>query len=368
MWNTRRVFFPVHVLCGLVAISVVGAEGAVTMGDIPETYGPPRGYVCYRNTGPITVDGKLDEPSWLNVPWTDDFVDIEGTHKVKPRYRTRAKMLWDDTYFYVGAELEEPHVWGTLTKRDSVIFEDNDFEVFIDPDSDNHEYYEFEMNALNTVWDLFLARPYMDGGEADNSWDIDGLKTGVHVDGTINDSSDTDKGWSVEIAFPWKALAEYAHKPTPPRNGDQWRVDFSRVEWQFELENGKYKKVRGTKEDNWVWSPQGIINMHRPETWGYVQFSTAPVGQGVFVRDPTEGARLLLCKIYSAQKKFRRRNRRWAKSLTELEIALDPSVQFNAPPRIELASDTYTATAEVKLPDRTLKRVHIRADSKIWVE
>ena len=60
-------------------------------------------------------------------------------------------MLWDDDYFYIGAELREPHVWGTLTAHDSVIFHDNDFEVFIDPNGDNHEYYEFEINALGTV-------------------------------------------------------------------------------------------------------------------------------------------------------------------------------------------------------------------------
>ena len=86
-------------------------------------------------------------------------------------------MLWDDAYFYIGAELEEPHVWATLTEHDSVIFHDNDFEVFIDPDGDNHEYYEFEINALGTYWDLLLPKPYRDGGKADNSWEIPGLKT-----------------------------------------------------------------------------------------------------------------------------------------------------------------------------------------------
>ena len=67
-------------------------------------------------------------------------------------------MVWDDKYLYFAAEIEEPHVWGTLTQHDSVIFRDNDFEVFIDPNGDTHEYYEFEMNALNTGWDLFLAQ------------------------------------------------------------------------------------------------------------------------------------------------------------------------------------------------------------------
>ena len=59
-----------------------------------------------------------------------------------------------------------------MTERDSVIFRDNDFEVFIDPDGDTHAYYELEINALGTVWDLLLLKPYRDGGPAINGWDI----------------------------------------------------------------------------------------------------------------------------------------------------------------------------------------------------
>src|ERR1700757_1138190 len=120
-------------------------------------------------------------------------------------------MPWEAGYFYVGRGHEEPHVWATLTRHDSIIFNDNDFEVFIDPDGDNHEYAEFEINALGTSWDLFLPRPYKDDGAADNSWDIAGLKTAVHVAGTINNPNDRDSGWSVEIAIPWEALREFAH-------------------------------------------------------------------------------------------------------------------------------------------------------------
>jgi hypothetical protein len=160
-----------------------------------------------------------------------------------------------------------------------VIFHDNDFEVFIDPNGDRNEYYEFEINALNTGWDLFLPKPYRDGGKAQNSWDIVGLKTAVHINGTLNDPSDQDKGWSVELALPWKALAEYAHKAAPPNDGDEWRVNFSRVEWQHEIVAGKYRKVANTKEDNWVWSPQGVVDMHRPEMWGKVRFAKTTPAQ-----------------------------------------------------------------------------------------
>jgi hypothetical protein len=252
----------------------------------------PKHYDCPRANGPVRIDGKLTDAAWIRAPWTEDFVDIEGARKPKPRFRTRAKMLWDDQYFYVAAEMEEPHVWGTLTKHDSVIFHDNDFEVFIDPNGDTLEYYEFEINALNTTWDLFLPKPYRFGGKARDSWEIPGLKSAVHVRGTLNDPRDVDQGWSVELAFPWTALAQYAHRPTPPQRGDEWRVNFSRVEWLHEIVGGKYRKVKGKKEDNWVWSPQGVINMHVPEHWGIVRFMLNPRGetkQSQSFRSPMKG-------------------------------------------------------------------------------
>jgi hypothetical protein len=233
---------------------------------------PPNRYACQRAASAITIDGQLDDAAWRGVPWTSEFIDIEGPAKPKPRFRTRAKMAWDDTYFYVAAELEEPHVWGTLTKHDSVICMDNDFEVFIDPDGNKADYYEFEVNPLNTGWDLFLPKAYRDGGKADNSWEMPGLKTAVRVRGTLNNPGDTDGGWSVEIAMPWSAFRAHANRRVPPAAGDEWRVNFSRVEWKHEVAGSSYRKVANTREDNWVWSPQWAINMHLPEHWGYVRF------------------------------------------------------------------------------------------------
>jgi hypothetical protein len=221
----------------------------------------PLSYDCYRTKTPILIDGKLDDPAWRKAKWTSDFVDIEGAAKPTPRFRTRAKMLWDDNYLYIAAELEEPNVTGTLTKHDSVIFKDNDFEVFIKPLPETKSYYEFEMNALNTGWDLFLPKPYSENGKPDNSWDIAGLKTAVAIQGTLNKSTDTDRGWTLEIAYPLTAFASRQQVP-PPAPGTVWRINFSRVEW----------KPGSPKEDNWVWSPQGVINMHVPARWGYLHF------------------------------------------------------------------------------------------------
>ncbi|MBN9502020.1 MAG: hypothetical protein BGO01_10310 [Armatimonadetes bacterium 55-13] len=232
----------------------------------------PKRYVCLKAPTSLQIDGDVHKPIWNSAPWTDLFVDIEGDAKPMPRFETRAKMLWDDHYFYVAAELKEPDVWATLTEHDSVIFHDNDFEVFIDPDGDSARYFEFEINALNTTWDLYLPKAYRDGGSADNSWETY-AKSAVKVQGTLNNPTDTDEGWTVEIAFPWECFKQNAGMPCPPNPGDVWRVNFSRVEWHTDIVEGRYVKRKGLKEDNWVWSPQGVIDMHQPEQWGFVEFA-----------------------------------------------------------------------------------------------
>jgi hypothetical protein len=274
-------------------------------------------------------------------------------------------MLWDDDYFYVGAEVEEPHLWATLTDHDAVIFHDHDFEVFIDPNGDSHEYYEFEINALGTGWDLLLPRPYKDGGGAVNGWEIAGLKSAVHLDGTLNTPGDTDHGWSVELAFPWRALGELARRPTPPADGDQWRVDFSRVEWSLEVVEGRYRKVPDRREDNWVWSPQGVIDMHRPETWGYVQFSTARPGAATFHPDATLPARRWLHQVYYAQREYRRAHRRWARSLQELGVAA-PNDAILDGAALEVTADLFQASVELRPPGGKTQRWNIRQDALVW--
>jgi hypothetical protein len=235
----------------------------------------PKSYRCKKTLGDIQITGRGDDSAWQSAAWTDYFVDIEGDKKPEPRFRTRAKMLWNQRYFYVYAELEEAHVWATLTEKNAIIFHDNDFEVFIDPDGDGENYYEFEMNALNTIWELTLVKRYALGGPAMHGTNLPGLISAVHIDGTLNDPRDEDRRWSVEIAFPFAELAKHHNAgKSPPSAGDVWRINFSRVQWRHNTVDGKYVKVPReiSPEDNWVWSPQGLIDMHQPEHWGFVEF------------------------------------------------------------------------------------------------
>ncbi len=313
----------------LLALLAMALPSLAETFKVPETPWNPRVSVCPRTSAALTIDGLLDEPAWVATPFTDDFVDIRGKAAGEPRYRTHAKLLWNDTWLYIGAELFEPHVWATLTARDAVIYHDNDFEVFLDPDGDNHDYYELEINALNTVWDLLLVKPYRDGGPAVNGWDIHGLQTAVFVDGKLNDVNDLDRRWTVEIAIPWSALKDGAGAMAcPPRAGDTWRLNFSRVEWQTGIEAGRYVKRldpqgKPLPEDNWVWSPQGLVAMHYPERWGFLQFSGVEAGgkqpAGTIPTAAVPGSRYLM-PLYYAERLYQERHGYFANTLEQLPL------------------------------------------------
>lgn len=244
-------------------------------------YTESRYYVAFKTTEPINIDGRDFEEDWQNASFTEDFVDILGFDI--PQFQTRAKILWDEDYLYIYAYLEEEHIWANLLEHDAIIYHDNDFEVFIDPDNDGRNYSEIEVNALNTTWDLILDKPYRLGGTANDYFEMQGLQTAIYIDGTLNDPTDLDNYWSVEMAIPMESILLAKHRKQKfPRNRDIWRLNFSRVEWQFDIIDSTYqrKKVNGKllPEENWVWSPMGEVNMHIPELWGYIQFSIYPVG------------------------------------------------------------------------------------------
>ena len=255
---------------GLTLCAIFAAAPAAAQDE------PRRIVAPFLGEAPV-IDGRLDEPAWSEAPWSEEFVDIEGGQRPQPTWSTRVRLAWDLDNLYIAAALEEPHLWATITERDAVIYRDNDFEWFIDPDGDTHRYFELEVNALNTIWDLFLDKPYREGGRADNGWDIAGLESAVHLDGTLNDPSDVDGGWTVEMAVPWSAFTDGGRTVVPPQDGSSWRINFSRVQWDLDIRDGRYSKRPGAdgappREHNWVWSPQGEVNMHIPERWGTVVF------------------------------------------------------------------------------------------------
>ena len=217
-------------------------------------------YDCYRASGTIKIDGRVTDAEWSEALPCTAFRDIRGDGYAAPKYLTTLRMLWDDENLYVSAVLEEPDVKGSVSSRDDIVYHDNDFEVFLNPYGDERLYYELEINSLGTVMDLLMEKPYSQGGTYMMTWDFPGLVTAVRVDGTLNRAGDTDRGWSVEMKIPFAGLSRGGEDPLKSRI---WRANFSRVEWLTK------------PEENWVWAPTGVVDIHHPLRWGYLRFIDA---------------------------------------------------------------------------------------------
>jgi hypothetical protein len=248
-------------------------------------------------TEPVRIDGRLDEKCWQTAPRSPRFVDVLTGEPTL--HDTRAAVLWDDRNLYVAFWVEEPNVAAKLTEYGSYIYQENDVELFI---AGRDAYYELELNALNTIYEVFFIweEAYASGGYADVpelsrshpkvrpfngvgfrnhprgrrlgswAWRFPGLQTAVQVDGTLNDASDKDKGWTVELALPWSGmnwLAKADGRALPPKAGDVWRMDFSRF--------NQYKAAPPARDSGgWFWSPHRVWDSHVPECFTLVTFAS----------------------------------------------------------------------------------------------
>jgi len=250
-------------------------------------------YTAHKITGKPTIDGNLNEPFWQNSARSTPFRDmISGADTY---LKTEAAVLWDEQNLYVGYWIEEPDVTATLTRRDAPIYKDNDVELFI---AGQDGYYEFEINSFGTIYEVLFF--WLDAYEKNGyskipafkrnvkgaklfngvgyrhprggrigfwNWDMPKLRSAVHIDGTINNKNDKDKGWTVEIAIPWSSLTILAQgdkRSLPPLSGDTWRMDFSR----FNVKKGSHNDAGG-----WAWSPHGVWDSHVPECFTYIKFA-----------------------------------------------------------------------------------------------
>ncbi len=304
-------FFGVSFPSFIPALLLLSAAAA----ELPPTY------VCQRTEEPPVIDGRGDEAVWQRARKLSHLRDIEGAYTGN---ETEIRMLWDDENLYVLADIPEKNLWGTLTEHDSCIFRDPDFEVFIDPNEEGNNYMELEINQLNTVWDLFIARTYRHAPSVVlHDWDIKGLQHAVQLRGTLNKADDTDEGWSVELAIPWRSIIGNGIHPrqdAPPTPYRSMRFNFSCVNWQTEPADtpcGYRKKTnaagRTLPESNQVWAPTGKINIHLPEHWGRVVFSPHPAGTWEPApTDPEAALRLALYRYYDSQKEYYHRHSRFA--------------------------------------------------------
>lgn len=261
-------------------------------------------YTCRKIAKGIEINGDLGKPEWDNCEKSARFADmVTGEPGL---YDTRSAALWDDENLYIAFWAEEPFVSAAQKERDSIIFLENDLEVFIDG---GDCYYELEVNALNTVYEVFFIwkDAYKKGSRFDNAqfdvfkekamtfggdydrtgdsfwrgshprglrwafldYDMPELQTAVKVDGKINDTTHVDRGWTLEIAIPWKSMKWLANgRSLPPKEGDIWRIFFGR----FQKMSPSGQEVQ--PHPAWVLSKHGVYDTHIPECFPFVHFVT----------------------------------------------------------------------------------------------
>ncbi|MEO5893659.1 MAG: carbohydrate-binding family 9-like protein [Ferruginibacter sp.] len=250
----------------------------------------------------ITIDGNVNKEPWKTANWSKRFVDmVTGDGGM---YNTQAALLWNDQFLYIAFTAEEPFVEAKLTERDSLLFLENDLEVFIDG---GDCYYELEVNAANTIYEVFFVwrdaytkgsrfdiplfdvhhpQVYTFGGDYDRSgatfwkgthprgtrwafthFDMPGLQTATRIEGCLNDNSSIDKGWSLEIAIPWDSLQPLANgRSIPPANGDLWNMFLGR--FQKLIIGGKEMQPHPAMALN----SHGIYDTHMPDKWSKIEF------------------------------------------------------------------------------------------------
>lgn len=259
-------------------------------------------YVAKKIPRDFQIDGDVEKEIWREATWSRSFIDMATGEASE--FQTKSAILWSERYLYVAFDLEEPEIQAKITERDALIFLENDVELFIDG---GECYYELEINALNTVYevffiwrdsfpdnsrfppetfDIFQDRAYTFGGDYDRSgehfwvgthprgvrwafrdFDLPSLQTAVFLNGTLNDSTQLDKGWSVEIAIPWSSLAPLAGgRSLPPAEGDIWKLFLGR--FQKKIVAGKELSPHPASALN----SHGIYDTHQPERWSAVLF------------------------------------------------------------------------------------------------
>lgn len=231
---------------------------------------PPPVALCPRVPfGSITIDGRLDEQAWQDVPVITGFhLSANGNAESKA---TRVRLAWDARYLYVAFDVDDDQVIGTITERDGELWREDAVEVFIDANRDGMSYVEYEVSPRGVFYDAAIAdyRPEIEWVKDLNHIDIPmsiaiykvrDTPYAVHVDGTLNEPGDTDRGWTCEMAISWRDIERGTNVDRPvPRAGDVWHIGLFRI------------NVDADRAEYAAWNPTSSW-YHVPRLFGRVVF------------------------------------------------------------------------------------------------
>jgi hypothetical protein len=248
------------VFCGLPIVISLGGFGSPAASPSPadKTDTPvARSAECRWATGPIKIDGTLDEAAWGKADVLKDF-DVHWQHR-PAKTATKARLLWDDNYLYFAAEMEDSDLYADVTQRNGMTWTNDVFELFFKPAEKKLPYYEFQVNAANTQLELFFPSRGSGGYQRFAPLTKFGMESAVKLEGTLNNPADTDKGWIVEGRIPLSAFVASGDKPRP---GAKWRFALCRYDYSVAFDRVETSST----------APLTRPDFHRYEDYGELLF------------------------------------------------------------------------------------------------
>jgi hypothetical protein len=157
------------------------------------------------------IDGVLDDEAWKNAELLTDFVIFrpENGELVKNEYQTIVKVVYDDNAVYISAQMNDPdpkNIPSEFAVRDNFGISDF-FLVTINPNDDGQNPFEFIVQVTGNQADAKVSN-----GREDMNWSAV-WDSAAKID---------DKGWSVEMEIPYRAL-RFANSPV-----QSWGFNFHR--------------------------------------------------------------------------------------------------------------------------------------------
>ena len=193
-----------------------------------EVPGPEESYVrtahAARRTGPIRLDGKLDEPAWQAAPENGGFTQASPDEGKPASVRTVFRFLWDDDALYFGAICDDPEEpTATLSRRDRQT-EGDSVQFDLDTTLDQRTAYHFQVFAAGQQLDALHYNDTSYTGDWDAAWESAVARTPT--------------GWSVEMRIPLRVMRI-------PENARLMGLNVYRI------------LSRRHEEDQWRYRPRG---------------------------------------------------------------------------------------------------------------
>lgn len=171
----------------------------------------PPDLAAARASGPIVIDGRLDETGWTTAAPVDGFVQIEPRRGEAATQDTEVRVLFDEHHLYLGFRCRDS-AGGRRVRvpdlRRDFDEEQNDFVgVVLDPFGDGRTAQVFYVNPFGAQHDLRA----IDGTQTDLDWNAL-----WHAAANIEEN-----GWTAEIALPWSSIRY-------PGGAESWHANFVR--------------------------------------------------------------------------------------------------------------------------------------------